>query len=94
MTDAGARADVRRAAIRAIYAAVEAPAWASANLDGLADVLRDLSWLPAGPVTLRWLPPPGLPAADRAALADVLRRTVAETAETTRPVKVTGLPAG
>ena len=35
-------------AIRAIYRAVDAPDWAAPNLDALADVLRDLSWLPPG----------------------------------------------
>ena len=73
---------------------VRAPAWASPNLDGLADVLRDLSWLPVGPVTLRWQPPPELPAADRDEMAEVLRRVVAETAGTARPVSVPGLSAG
>jgi hypothetical protein len=36
----------KRAAIAEFYRAVEAPAWAAPNLDGLADVLGDLSWLP------------------------------------------------
>jgi hypothetical protein len=53
--------------IRAIYAAVEAPDWAAPNLDALIDVLRDLSWLPPGPVRLRFADP--VPAAVAAALA-------------------------
>lgn len=73
---------------------VRAPAWASPNLDGLADVLRDLSWLPVGPVTLQWQPPTELPAADRDEIAEVLQLVVAETAGTARPVSVNGLAAG
>jgi hypothetical protein len=93
VTDA-AQSNPRRSAIRSIYAMVRAPAWAAPNLDGLADVLRDLSWLPDGPVTLRWQPPTELPAADRDEIAEVLRRAVAETAGTARPVRVPGLSAG
>jgi barstar (barnase inhibitor) len=93
VTDA-AQGNPRRSAIREIYAMVQAPVWASPNLDGLADVLRDLSWLPVGPVTLRWQPPRDLPAADRDEIAEVLRRAVAETAGTARPVSVPGVSAG
>lgn len=93
MTDA-AQGNPRRSAIREIYAMVQAPVWVSPNLDGLADVLRDLSWLPVGPVTLRWQPPSELPAADRDEIAEVLRRAVAETAGTARPVSVPGVSAG
>jgi hypothetical protein len=69
-------------AIRAIYAAVSAPEWAAPNLDGLIDVLRDLSWLPPGPVELRFAEP--LPPA----VADALAIVVDETADTDRPVRV------
>jgi hypothetical protein len=93
VTDA-AQGNPRRSAIRQIYAMVQAPVWASPNLDGLADVLRDLSWLPVGPVTVRWQPPSELLAADRDEIAEVLRRMVAETAGTARPVSVPGLSAG
>ena len=68
--------------IRAIYRAVAAPAWAAPNLDGLADVLRDLSWLPPGPVVLIW-PDPG----DKA-IVDVVRRTAAESGTSDRPLTV------
>jgi hypothetical protein len=94
VTNADARNDARRDAIREIYSAVRAPAWAAPNLDGLADVLRDLSWLPTGPVTVRWRPPPELPPGDRDPIADVLRRAIAETAETARPVSVPDLSPG
>jgi hypothetical protein len=67
-------------AIRAVYAQVRAPAWAAANLDALADVLRDLSWLPEGPVVV------DLPADER--VAAVLRRAVAETAAGPRPLRL------
>ena len=68
--------------IAAIYAQVRAPLWAARNLDGLADVLRDLSWLPEGPVELR------LP--DLAALppGDSLLLTAAEYTCTTRTLSI------
>lgn len=81
-------ADTKRDAIRAIYRAVDAPDWAAPNLDALADVLRDLSWLPAGPVQLHWHVSPRLPAADRAAIGDVLAAAQAESTGTDRPITV------
>lgn len=77
-----------RAAIRDLYAQVHAPRWAAPNLDGLADVLRDLSWLPAGPVTLTL---PDLAALDddaRKALLLTLARAVDESVDAERPVRV------
>lgn len=73
-------------AIRALYGQVDAPAWAAPNLDGLLDVLRDLSWLPPGPVGLRVPDLPDLAEAERARLAAVLRAAVSETADGPRPV--------
>ncbi len=67
-------------AIRAVYAQLRAPAWAAANLDGLADVLRDLSWLPEGPVVV------DVPADER--VEAVLRRAVDETAAGPRPLRL------
>jgi hypothetical protein len=67
-------------AIRAIYAQVGAPAWAAANLDALLDVLRDLAWLPAGPVEVI------APRVDDERLAAVLRQAGADTAAGPRPV--------
>jgi hypothetical protein len=84
------RASTKRGVIEAIYAAVGAPSWAAPNLDGLADVLRDLSWLPPGPVRLEWFPSPGLPVTDRRVIKDVLRAAELETAEGERPVQVRG----
>lgn len=74
-------------AIAAVYRQVHAPSWASANLDGLADVLRDLSWLPAGAVAVTV--PPGLSEPDAARLREVLAAVERETADRARPVRVT-----
>jgi hypothetical protein len=72
-----------RHAIRSIYAQVGAPEWAAPNLDGLADVLRDLSWLPEGVVAIRV---PDVGGADYGRLFAVLLRVVDETADGPRPV--------
>jgi hypothetical protein len=70
-------------AIETIYAEVAAPEWAAPNLDGLADILRDLSWRPPGPVAIS-VPP--LNRRDRRRLAAVLAWVVEETATSARPV--------
>ena len=67
-------------AIRSVYTQVRAPTWASSNLDALSDVLRDLSWLPAGPVRVQL-------SGDEAVDA-VVRRSVEETADGPRPIRV------
>ena len=71
------RPPTKRAAIRAVYAQVAAPDWAAPNLDALTDVLRDLSWLPQGPVLVE--------VPDLGALADedrrALRRALTDAAE-------------
>jgi hypothetical protein len=78
----------KREAIRAIYAAIDAPDWAAPNLDGLIDVLRDLSWLPPGPVVLR------LPAGDLPEdVVDALAIAQEETAGSDRPVRVGRYPS-
>ena len=70
---------MRRAeAIAAVYAQVAAPDWAALNLDALLDVLRDLSWLPDGPVRL------AVP--DEHRVRDVLRQAALDTADGPRPV--------
>ncbi|WP_375487488.1 barstar family protein [uncultured Jatrophihabitans sp.] len=74
-----------RDAIADVYRQVGAPAWASPNLDGLADVLRDLSWLPDAPVTVRV---PSAPPDDLARLLAVLADAEARTAGSERPVRV------
>lgn len=74
-------------AIGAIYAQVDAPAWAAPNLDALVDVLRDLSWLPDGPV---YLTVPEVEGADGVRLRDALWQVVAETAESNSPVGIAG----
>jgi hypothetical protein len=72
----------RAATIAGIYAQLAAPAWAAPNLDALADVLRDLSWLPAGPVTIR------VPAGADARVRAVLERVARESAGGPRAVEV------
>jgi Barstar (barnase inhibitor) len=86
-----AAASNKRSAIRAIYAAVDAPTWAAPNLDGLADVLRDLSWLAPGPLTLHWHGSRRLPIADRRAIEQVLRSAAAESAGSDHPLVVHGI---
>jgi hypothetical protein len=70
-------------AILAIYLQIGAPDWAAANLDALADVLRDVSWLPAGPVNLLV---PDLPEPDATQLRAVLWQVAGETAHGPRPI--------
>lgn len=76
-----------REAIEQLYRQVAAPAWAAPNLDGLHDVLRDLSWLPAGPVEL--VVPSGLDGDDAARLREVLATSARESAGSPRPVSHT-----
>lgn len=74
-----------RAVIAELYRQVQAPAWAAPNLDGLADVLRDLSWLPSGPVTLQVSARAGT---DLAQLRTLLRDVEAQTADGPRPIRI------
>jgi hypothetical protein len=71
------------AAINAIYDQVGAPPWAEPNLDGLADVLRDLSWLPEGTVAINV---PDVAGPDYGRLLAVLLTVIDEVADTARPV--------
>lgn len=75
-------------AIRAVYAQVDAPDWAAANLDALADVLRDLSWLPEGPVLIAVPDLGALTAEERGALLRVVARAVDESLGSARPLRV------
>ena len=77
-------ASTKRDAIRAIYAAVDAPEWAAPNVDGLIDVLRDLSWLPPGPVVLQLSPVGDVPED----VLETLAIAEEETGDTDRPVRV------
>lgn len=82
-----------RRAIAAIYDQVAAPGWVAPNLDGLADVLRDLSWLPDGEVVITVSDLPldaGGPDADRLRL--VLERAVRDSAHGTHPIVLGGRP--
>lgn len=78
----------KQAAIAAIYVQVAAPDWAAPNLDALTDVLRDLSWLPAGPVQLHLPALNGLTDDERHTLLRVLARSVTESIGTERPIHV------
>jgi hypothetical protein len=79
-----------REAIEAVYAQVSAPVWARPNLDGLADVLRDLSWLPEGEVGVRLPDTEGMSDEAAGRLIVVLLRAENETAERARPVRLVG----
>jgi hypothetical protein len=74
--------------IAAIYAQVAAPDWAASNFDALADVLRDLSWLPAGRVQLVLPDLDGLTDQDRHTLLSVLAHAVTESIGAARPVRI------
>jgi hypothetical protein len=79
-----------RDAIRAVYGQVSAPGWAAPNLDGLADVLRDLSWRPEGDVLVALPDLIDLAPEDARRLVAVLLQAVAETIDGPRPIRVTG----
>ena len=83
-----AGAGSKRAAIAEFYRAVEAPAWAAPNLDGLADVLGDLSWLAPGPVTLAWVDRGAVPEDARRRITAVLEDITAESTGGTHPIVV------
>ena len=76
--------------IAAIYAQVRAPVWAARNLDGLADVLRDLSWLPDGPVELRLPDLSALTSSESIRLSAALRTVATETARGRHPLHILG----
>jgi Barstar (barnase inhibitor) len=78
----------KRAAIAAFYHTVEAPAWASPNLDGLADVLCDLSWLADGGVILAWVNRDVVPKKPREQITRVLEDVVADSAASAHPIVV------
>jgi hypothetical protein len=78
----------KQAAIKAIYRQVSAPDWAAPNLDALADVLRDLSWLPEQGVEITLPDLADLDADDQRALLGVLRRVSTETSLSPRPVRI------
>jgi hypothetical protein len=75
-------------AIADVYVQVRAPTWAAPNADGLVDVLRDLSWMPAGPVTIRVPLRFALGGSDLSHLIKVLMTAEADTAHGPHPVRV------
>jgi Barstar (barnase inhibitor) len=74
--------------IREVYGQVGAPRWAATNLDALADVLRDLSWLPEGPVEIRIPSPVALGEAGGLRVLTVLLQAVDETADGPHPIRL------
>jgi hypothetical protein len=70
-------------AIRTIYAQLAAPAWAGLNLDALADILRDLSWLPEGTVVIQI---PQVLGSDYDRLLRALLLVAADTVDSPHPV--------
>jgi hypothetical protein len=77
----------KQQAIWQIYDQVDAPEWVSANLDGLVDVMRDLAWLPEGPVTLVIPDLSALADHDRVDFLRVLRNITSQTWDSARPVR-------
>ena len=78
-----------KAMISGLYAQLAVPDWASPNLDGLADVLRDLSWRPEGEVVLELPDLRALSMDDAVRLMRVLVTAEVETADGPRPVRLT-----
>lgn len=77
-------------AIARLYAQVAAPVWAARNLDALADVLRDLSWLPDGTVELVLPDLSELTADESVRLTAALRAVASETAGGRHPLRIVG----
>jgi RNAse (barnase) inhibitor barstar len=68
---------------------LEFPAWVGRNWDALADALRDLSWLPAGPLVVVWSEPSALLAKEprgHAIALEVLQLAADESAGSERPL--------
>ena len=78
----------RREIIAELYRQVGAPDWAAPNLDGLADVLRDLSWLPEGPVTILLPRLRDMAVPEREMMLRVLAAAVTESVGSARPLHV------
>lgn len=78
----------RRGAIAALLEAVDAPSWAAHNLDALADVLGDLSWLDSGPVVLAWPGARELGGEIAAQLLEIVGDAARESAGSLRPLTV------
>ena len=81
--------------LEAVAGALEFPGWVGRNWDALADALRDLSWLPAGPRALVWVGSVRLRDADPAAYGtalSVLGDAADAAARTERPLTVLLVP--
>ncbi len=82
------QASAKAAAITDIYRQVDAPGYAAANLDALLDVLRDLSWLPHGPVAVELPDLSRLSESDRRALLGVLASAADDAIDSDRPLRI------
>ena len=83
-----APARTKDALIAAIYLAVDAPEYAADNYDALADVVRDLSWLPEAPVRLAWVTNPALPGGVQRQVLAILTEAAESSARSKRPVSI------
>jgi RNAse (barnase) inhibitor barstar len=83
--------DSKAELLAAFAGALAFPDWVGRNWDALADALRDLSWLPAGPRVVVWAGAGELraaqPAAYRTAL-EVLREASAPSVDSAHPLTV------
>jgi hypothetical protein len=77
----------KRGTIAALLKALHAPEWAAPNLDGLADVLRDLSWLPEEPIDLHWHIHPDLDNEIQSMVHAVLEAAEREAKSSKRPIR-------
>jgi hypothetical protein len=77
--------------LAAFAGALGFPGWVGRNWDALADALRDLSWLPAGPRVVVWAGAGELRSVQPGSYAtalDVLREATERSAGTERPLTV------
>ena len=77
--------------LAAFAGALGFPDWVGRNWDALADALRDLSWLPAGPRVVVWAGAGELRSVQPGSYAtalDVLREATERSAGTERPLTV------
>jgi hypothetical protein len=72
--------------LAAIYRALDAPTYAAANYDALADVVGDLGWLPEQTARLGWAPSPSLPEPVRAEVTTILTEAAHHSVHSHRPL--------
>lgn len=76
------------ALIAAIYLALDAPDYAAANFDALADIVNDLQWLPEKPVRLAWVTNPALPGGVQRQVLSILTEAAQHSARSKRPLSI------